>query len=521
MTTATDSNSFASSYWERVFTLDLRSLAVFRIAVGLLLIFDVAMRWPDLRALYSDDGYFTRAHVNQYFSQAIAPDWQIGTWSLHLLRGDLGWAQTLFILQAVCGGLLILGFATRVVTLAAWILVVSAQIRGPLVITAGDFILKMMLFWGIFLPLARRWSLDRQLFRRWWGTSPQDEPNRVVSWASAAYVIQVVTIYFCTGEAKLNQIWWQGEAMQYVLHLDIHCRPHAQYLLNYPWLLKAIAWGTLFIECVLIWFLLSPWRNAWWRLVNIAAYYAFHLGILLWMSIGLFPWICFALWLPLLPNEFWRRCCGLVEAPRALLPPTGWLRWIYWPAQAFCCCMLALVVLWNVANFEWLKLSSERIPPPVKLLARVTAIDQRFQMFGVPPKLSAWFVYEARLKDGSRVDLFRPGHDLDFAKPASVLHSIPTHNWRQLHRNLTSDHLAALREGLLDYHVKVWNESHGPDQQVMRARLHCFLYETGPNQSARSTSQRIWKVWNSPDQKTSPLLDDLLDTLQDNPNHPF
>lgn len=495
--------------------------------MGLLLICDTVMRWPDLHALYSDDGYFTRDMVNHYYSHFTGTDWRSWMWSLHLLRGELEWAQGLFVAQAVCGAFLMVGFGTRFWTVAAWVLVVSAHIRSPLAITGADYILKLMLFWAMFLPLGKRWSLD-SLFARKRLTNTQVGgglenafPNWVVSCGTAGYLVQLFMIYFCTGEAKWNQIWWQGEAMHYVLHLDIHCRPNAQQLLQYPFLVRLIAWGTLFIELVLIWLLFSPWKTSLWRLVNLFAYWSFHLGILIWMSIGLFPWICFALWLPLVPAVFWDRVCRMAEQAIPILPPTGIRRYCNGVAQGFCGVMICLVVYWNVLNFDSLEYKKEDIPTPIIRLAQLTAFDQRFQMFGIPPKIAAWFVYEARLKDGSRVDLFRPGNKLEFEKPKSVLLTIPTHNWRQLHRNLTYESMEPFRDGLLEYQVKMWNRSHDEDKQVVHAKLHCYLYETGPEQEKRSTSPRIWQVWNSPTQRASPLLDDLLDRLQDNPNLPF
>ncbi len=510
---------------ERVFGFDLRSIALSRIALGLLIMFDAAMRWPDIEALYSDTGYFTRAMVDQYFTTFSGEDWKFGIWSLHLLSGEASWQYTLFATQAVCGALLTVGFLTRASIIFAWVLVASAQIRGPLVITAGDFILKVMLFWSIFLPLSRYWSVDRLIkMKRNRGVLVADSAGRptwFVSWATTGYLIQVVVIYFCTGQAKWNDIWFSGDAMYYVLHLDIYCRPGSRMLLEYPLLLKFISWGTLFIEVVLIWLLFSPWRTTTWRVLNMFAYWAFHLGILLSMSIGLFPWICFALWLPLIPTGFWNWILRARNQSLLTCNFTGVKQIAWQTVEGICLVMIGLTVFWNLANIEALNLVDNRIPSPVRLLARVTAVDQRFQMFGVPPKLNPFFVYEARLKDQAKVDLFRPGHQLSFEMPESVLRTIPTHNWRQLHRNLTNDFGLPFRGALLDYQIRCWNAAHGEERQVMEAKLHCFLRETGPDYKSLSLASSIWKTWKDPAAPPGSLFDDLSDRLQNAPSLPY
>jgi Vitamin K-dependent gamma-carboxylase len=520
-----DTNNFESlslTPRERVFGFDLRSIALLRIALGLLLMLDAAMRWPDIEALYTDSGYFNRSMVDQYFTLFAGADWKFGTWSLHLLSGEASWQYTLFAAQAVCGALLTVGLLTRVSIVAAWVLVASAQIRGPLVITAGDFILKVMLFWSIFLPLSRYCSIDRMIKKRL-QRSPESaaEPTWFVSWATTGYLIQLVVIYFCTGQAKWNEIWFSGDAMFYVLHLDIFCRPGSRQLLEYPLLLKLISWGTLFIEAVLVWFLLCPWRTTMWRVLNMFAYWSFHLGILLSMSIGLFPWICFALWLPLIPTGFWNWILGAQKQSLLTFSLTGARQFAWQTIEGICLVIIGLTIFWNMANIEQLGLVGNRIPSPVRVLARVTAVDQRFQMFGVPPKLSPFFVYEARLKDQAKVDLFRPGHQVSFEMPKSVLLTIPTHNWRQLHRNLTNDFGLPFRAPLLDYQVRRWNATHGDERQVVEAKLHCFLHETGPDYESLSLASSIWKTWKDPSAAPGSLFDDLSDRLQNAPTLPY
>ena len=43
----------------------------------------------------------------------------------------------------------------------AWVLMLSLHNRNPVVLNAGDVYFRVLLCWGLFLPLAARCSLDR------------------------------------------------------------------------------------------------------------------------------------------------------------------------------------------------------------------------------------------------------------------------------------------------------------------------------------------------------------------------
>ena len=49
--------------WREIFAVDLRSLALFRMGLGLCVLVDLAMRAPDLVGLYGDAGAHARSAV--------------------------------------------------------------------------------------------------------------------------------------------------------------------------------------------------------------------------------------------------------------------------------------------------------------------------------------------------------------------------------------------------------------------------------------------------------------------------
>src|SRR5262249_20163344 len=161
---------------------DVRSLAVLRMALGSILLADLWVRSRDLAAMYTDDGIAPVAFVRNLTSG--------GQWSLHLLGGALWYQATLFVLAAVLAVALGVGFRTRLATIGSWILLASLHVRLPVVLNAGDTLLRVLLFWGMFLPLGSCWSLDVRKV----GPRPG---GRVATPATAAYIIQLAIVYWC------------------------------------------------------------------------------------------------------------------------------------------------------------------------------------------------------------------------------------------------------------------------------------------------------------------------------------
>ena len=121
-----------------------------------------------------------------------------------------------------------------------------------------------------------------------------------VSLATVGFLIQLIASYLFPGIAKLNEIWFRGEAMAYVLRLDIYITEFGRSLLANDTLLAFTSWATVFAEAIWILTLLVPYKNDWFRWSNLIVFWSFHIGIGLAMSIGLFPVISMVAWLSLI-----------------------------------------------------------------------------------------------------------------------------------------------------------------------------------------------------------------------------
>ena len=95
--------------------MDLRALAIMRIAIGIVLIFDLLVRATDLLAFYTDYGVLPREAVIMNLRQ-------IHFLSLHLISGELNFQILLFLIALWCNVQVLIGNRTKLYTVLAWLL---------------------------------------------------------------------------------------------------------------------------------------------------------------------------------------------------------------------------------------------------------------------------------------------------------------------------------------------------------------------------------------------------------------
>jgi len=288
---------------ERLFAIDLRSLAALRIGLALLLLADLAVRSADLVAHYTDRGVLPRA----FLLDRVAGRWQA---SIHLMSGTAAVQAALFAIAAAFALSLLVGHRTRRATLVSWALLISLHVRNPMVLQGSDLLLRMLLLWGIFLPLGARYSVDSAL-----DNSSERTPERVLSWASAALLLQVAMVYAFSAALKSGPEWRDGSAVYYALQIDHFAKPFARHVLNHPLLMRGLTYGVWGLEALGPWLLFAPQRTEPIRLAVVGALAAIQLGLWSCLELGMFPWVSIVALLPLLPSSVWDRLFSRLRTP--------------------------------------------------------------------------------------------------------------------------------------------------------------------------------------------------------------
>lgn len=429
------------SYLHKCYRLDARSLAVFRVLVAAVLMTDLVLRLQHATTFYADAGAFPR--------RLAIPVISSDRWSLLFLNGSTEFV-TLFLLVGIVAALMMmLGYRTRLATVALWIVLVSVQARNNHLLSGADTLMRVTLFWGMFLPLGTRWSIDAM--QRSPGVHTKTKtPSAVSSVATFGLILQAACLYLFTAIQKSGPRWHEdGTAVYYALGARDLSNTFGNWLFhNAPdTFFRISTFGTLVLEYAVPLLLLLPIRSGWLRGIGVASVIVLQLGIGTSMAVGLFPAIGIASVIAIVPSGVWNFLEAHVfsralfvrlqtrwnRALTALLPgdqaeseerrpaadvesgdpqvvgflPLGTMeRRVnkHSILNIVCGVAVILVVLWNVST-----VSSYEVPDPARRVAVAAGLYQNWSMFAPSPQASTvWFVVEGTLTSGDKVDVLRP-----------------------------------------------------------------------------------------------------------------
>jgi len=394
--------------FERRFGIDTRALAALRVALGVLLLVDIARRVASIRAFYTDSGILPRHALVADYSELVRL-------SVHTLSGAAWFQYLLAGVAALAALALLAGYRTRLATLVSLVLLISVHVRNPVFLNGGDALLRRLLFWSLFLPLGERWALDASSNAR----------ERVASAAAVALLVQVVVVYWVNAAFKLrSDVWLAGDALRYVFRLDQYTWLLGDVLAGHPALLTvlSVAWmGLLAASPFLI--VLTGWR----RTLFATAFIGAHLGMAVTMQLYLFPFVSVAALLPFLPAGVWDRVEDrtgrLRERVLARVPTRTVSRgWRPFSPPTRRRLVTAVVTLLLLGALLWNAMALGLVPAPNEDVG-----DGSWTMFTGPPTNDLSVAVEGTTADGERVDplrggAFEPGHDAS---------SYPSERWRR------------------------------------------------------------------------------------------
>lgn len=471
-------NKFKNKLIE-LFGIDLRSLALFRIGLALVLLGDLLVRLQDLKAHYSDAGVIPRGALINFFLDS----WSI---SVHLINGQWQTQLILFIVQIVFAIALLVGYHTRLATVVSWFLLLSLQMRNTMILQGGDIVLKVLFFWSMFLPLGAYWSIDQKLKKQ------IPSSFQIISAGTVGLLLQICFIYWFTALLKTDPVWRvDGTAIWYALSIEQYTTPLGAQLLHYPTLLKILTFATFYLEAFGPFFAFSPMWTGPLRIATVVAFLIFHLiGLNLTMELALFPYVCAVAWIVFIPAWFWDKILKKQElVSNSLISPPWRASWFSNFLASF---FLVYITLWNIST---LGISWPFFSPPPPIIASLSGVDQAWDMFSpYPLTADGWYVIPGQLKDGTEVDVFKNGAPVDWEKPPSLAAVYPNDRWRSYLMNLF---LEEEGESYLPFYARYlcrnWNENHPEDQQLVSFDIYYMVKENSlENPSAPYEKVHLW-----------------------------
>jgi hypothetical protein len=376
--------------------IDLRSLAALRVALALIVLVDLGLRFQWLVPHYTDAGILPR--------YAVAPVSML--FPFYFLDGGPSLQMLLFGVAGVFASMLLVGFRTRLANVASWLLLCSLQVRNDSLLNGGDIALRLLLMWSLFLPLGARFSLDS--LRR-----PRPAADARVadsSVASVALLLQIVLIYMFAGFGKIDPEWVsEGIAIERVMNGDYARQPVQGLLLSSPGLMRLLTLTVVPFETLGPLLLLVTYRLPRCRVAVVFAFICFQAGLGSSMDLHLFPFAMTAGILPFLPTAFWEwidtRRGAPREAPAAggaaeRLPAASRLGTFV--VQPIVCVLLVYTVFANFRSSGWVE-----VPRALVGYAQVIGLRQGWHLYAPHPPLwePDWRTY-GLLENGRALDLY-------------------------------------------------------------------------------------------------------------------
>lgn len=295
-----------------MFGADLRSFAALRVVLAVTVLIDLFGRSLNLTAHYTDSGIFPRWVAME----------ELGPWyfSLHLFNGTAPVQGLLFGVAALAAVGMLVGWHTRLMTVLVWLLTVSLQWRNPTLLNGGDMLLRVLLFWSLFLPLGAVASVDRMR-----GRVPASKSPVHISVASVAFFLQIAFMYWFTAVLKSGPEWRSEYTATYIA---LSAEQNVSWLgaLLYPndAFLRMLTFATLWLEALGPFLLFFPFRTAAMRMFGIVSFVGLQVGIATTMAhMGLFNWFSAAIMVAFLPTVFWDRVLPWLRAMRGARVPSG------------------------------------------------------------------------------------------------------------------------------------------------------------------------------------------------------
>lgn len=442
-------------YFKQNYSLSFKSLALMRIALALVCLSDLIIRVNDLTAHYTNDGIWP-AHLIKNFG------WYSGYWSLHALYDSFAWETFMFTIHLFFVVLLLIGYKTKIANLLVWLLYISLHNRNLFILQAGDDLLRLTLFWGLFLPWHYTYSIDS--FKN------KFKPQQNI-FANLAYLLLIFSVYFFTVCLKTSPEWrTDGSAIYYALSLDQIKLPYTgDWLYTQPFLMKFLTYFVFLLEILIPVFILLPSKKIPFRFYTFLFIIILHIGIGLTLFVGLFFIINIVTAIALIPDSVLTKLAFFKKSytPNLLINNKQNLYFSQFKNLVIIV-LIFFNLLINLSAIQWF---SYEVAKPLRGVLNAIKVSQYWGMFSPTVlKNDGWFVYDGRDSQGRQHDLRTDSDYVDFKKPKHVVSMYKTDRWRKLAENMQGNN-TFLRPLYCNYILNNWNVKH-PNKKMAALNLY-------------------------------------------------
>jgi len=451
-----------------------------RIGLALIIIADLFIRGNDLTAHYTDEGLWPTNLIHNF-------GWKPGQWSLHELSGSYAWVLSLFMIHFIFTLFLLLGYKTKISALVVWLLTISLHNRNLFIQQSGDDLLRLLLFWGLFLPWHAYYSLD---------SKKTSVPLKQNTFANIGYMLFIASVYFFTVSLKTSSEWRsEGSAIYYALSLEQIRLPAGDLLYQFPVLMKLLTWFVFYAELAIPFLILWPAKKGNLRLLAFILIVLLHTGIGLTLYVGLFFVINMVSGVGLLP----KKTLDVIEAKLKLkkqtiilsIKKTAPLNYL---SNCICAIVIVISLIINLSAVNWFNYELRKeIWYPVNAFR----LDQYWGMFSPNIlKKDGWFVYHGMDSIGRQWDLYRNNEYVDYKKPEHIVQMYKSDRWRKLAENMQKDDFTFLRPQYCRYIIKKWNREH-PEKKMTMLNFYYMEKINLPDYKSTEVKKNLFCLCNN------------------------
>ncbi|WP_018922919.1 DCC1-like thiol-disulfide oxidoreductase family protein [Salsuginibacillus kocurii] len=292
--------------------------SLLRIALGIITLYIYLIHYQQRYALWHDSGYLSHA---EYLETTITLPFSLYAYHTSSIYFDI-----IFHLGIIVAILFTLGYRTGVTSLFQFVFIWSLFERNGVILDGGDNILRIVLFYFIFIASSHYFSIQPSVTRKGTLSSfPEVKKirNLIHNLAVFACAFQLIILYFMSGIYQvMGEMWQNGTALYYILQVEQFSMPYAQELLSSN--LYLMVFATYFSIVIKLGFPFMLW-NRYTKYIAIVCMFSFHIGIMFGMGLITFSLIMIALECILISDTEYRTLRHRISLmPRLIL---SWMRY--------------------------------------------------------------------------------------------------------------------------------------------------------------------------------------------------
>lgn len=374
--------------------LDVRSISLFRIIVGISLLYNlIVLKWSYAVEFFGKDR-IVPIEVMQTLNGRIS-------FSVFDIIQNNTFALAYILITIICAFFFTIGYKSKLFSIVTLVLYWNILQSNSSFCSGYDYYTFQLLFWACFLPVGNFFAVSKS-----------KKISKPFFSICLALIFQITCVYFITGLSKYGDSWKGGYAVRNMLLDKWETYYFASLVVDKPYLYKPLTYITLFFEVLFPIFIFLPSPKSVFRYLAIFFLVSFHLSILLMYDVANFSISGFAAAAVLLPANFWD---SFYEIKKENLLDTV-RKWNHFVLILFSAFSIYIIF---IKNLEYSTLYTEmqywrsveniksvvkklNVPPPV----RVSYFMQNWKMFAPdPPTKLGWISFEIKKEDGFSYDL--------------------------------------------------------------------------------------------------------------------